>query len=463
MTSNLPKDAGELFHKGAEYDFEGATFYAYGVGVTTEMVQQACDDAAASYLKHISMDNPQFFTVGSTGQLQFLSDCINLYVERLRLTLDAADATHSNESLPMYPHGFIIVLDANTAMLALACKLQGNWRLEFCTIPIHIELCQAIQDLRRGNTTAQDIIVRYTKFREVRDRVSQIDNPPFNTHGWAFILFTTGLHPALPLLAMIDPAIEYYPSSEATLQLGTQSQISEQRMRQIFPLAVRDDRRRGWRTNGMMLHSKVFIYCDNDDPGMKGVAVVRVDWDGFLDRQDTELNEAFDKADYQVKRASVGNALEKACYQELKSATKKSESQMESSKGFRPQRGDPLLLPPEDFDLVAEKNPIATQAGAEKSQYAAHRAPGLPLPLPLPHNYTLARVDGARRITAIGAPAARNNLPPHLPPLIPPTQPARLPEGDKLGERTQTQTTTDEQVVLSPTGAKENTELGKEE
>ncbi|KAF5237102.1 hypothetical protein FAUST_6242 [Fusarium austroamericanum] len=127
----------------------------------------------------------------------------------------------------------------------------------------------------------------------------------------------------------------------------------------------------------------------------------------------------------------------------------------------RPQRGDPLLLPPKDFDLVAEKNPIATQAGAEKSQYAAHRAPGLPLPLP--HNYTLARVDGARRITAIGAPAARNNLPPHLPPLIPPTQPARLPEGDKLGERTQTQTATDEQAVLSPTGAKENTELGKEE
>ncbi|CAF3557847.1 hypothetical protein SNK03_003846 [Fusarium graminearum] len=459
MTSNLPKDAGELFHKGAEYDFEGATFYAYGVGVTTEMVQQACDDAAASYLKHISMDNPQFFTVGSTGQLQFLSDCINLYVERLRLTLDAADATHSNESLPMYPHGFIIVLDANTAMLALACKLQGNWRLEFCTIPIHIELCQAIQDLRRGNTTAQDIIVRYTKFREVRDRVSQIDNPPFNTHGWAFILFTTGLHPALPLLAMIDPAIEYYPSSEATLQLGTQSQISEQRMRQIFPLAVRDDRRRGWRTNGMMLHSKVFIYCDNDDPGMKGVAVVRVDWDGFLDRQDTELNEAFDKADYQVKRASVGNALEKALHSRF--SLMMLGQLVASWQG--PQRGDPLLLPPEDFDLVAEKNPIATQAGAEKSQYAAHRAPGLPLPLPLPHNYTLARVDGARRITAIGAPAARNNLPPHLPPLIPPTQPARLPEGDKLGERTQTQTTTDEQVVLSPTGAKENTELGKEE
>ncbi|WXC44127.1 hypothetical protein QX201_003862 [Fusarium graminearum] len=461
MTSNLPKDAGDLFHKGAEYNFEGATFYAYGVGVTTEMVQQACDDAAASYLKHISMDKPQFFTVGSTGQLQFLSDCINLYVERLRLTLDATDATHSNESLPMYPHGFIIVLDANTAMLALACKLQGNWRLEFCTIPIHIELCQAIQDLRRGNTTAQDIIVRYTKFREVRDRVSQIDNPPFNTHGWAFILFTTGLHPALPLLAMIDPAIEYYPSSEATLQLGTQSQISEQRMRQIFPLAVRDDRRRGWRTNGMMLHSKVFIYCDNDDPGMKGVAVVRVDWDGFLDRQDTELNEAFDKADYQVKRASVGNALEKALHSQFSLMML---GQLAAS-WQGPRQGDPLLLPPEDFDLFAEKNPIATQAGAEQSQYAAtataaaaHRVPGLPLP----HNYTLSGVDGARSITAIVAPAARTNLPP----LIPPTQPARLPEGDvsdKFGERTQTKTATDEQAVLSPTSAKENMEPGKEE
>ncbi|PTD02899.1 hypothetical protein FCULG_00009241 [Fusarium culmorum] len=128
MTSNLPKDAGNLFHKGAKYTFEDATFYAYGVGITTEMVQQACDQAAASYLRHglnwlhISMDKPQFFTVGSAGQFELLSDCINLYVERLRLTLDATDATHSNKSLPMYPHGFIIVQDANRAMLALACK-----------------------------------------------------------------------------------------------------------------------------------------------------------------------------------------------------------------------------------------------------------------------------------------------------------------------------------------------------
>ncbi|EKJ69141.1 hypothetical protein FPSE_10665 [Fusarium pseudograminearum CS3096] len=336
MTCYLPNDAGDLFDKGVEYNFEGATFYAYGVGVTTEMVQQACDDAAASYAKHVlnwpPMDKPQIFRVGSTSQYILLSDCINLYVERLRLTLDVTDATRSNKSLPMYPHGFIIITP-NKAILALACKLQGNWRLEFCFIPIHVELCEAILDLRRGDTMAQDIIVRYSNIQELRDRVSQINNPsfnnpsfnnppfnnppfnnpPFNTHGWAFVLFATGLQPALPLLAMIDPAINHYPSSEATLQLGTQSQISEQRMRQMFPLTVRDDRRRGWRTNGMKLHSKIFIYCDNDDPGKKGVVVVLVDWDGNIDREDIELNEAFDKADYQVKRVSVDNALEQAC------------------------------------------------------------------------------------------------------------------------------------------------------
>ncbi|EKJ69142.1 hypothetical protein FPSE_10666 [Fusarium pseudograminearum CS3096] len=119
-----------------------------------------------------------------------------------------------------------------------------------------------------------------------------------------------------------------------------------------------------------------------------------------------------------------------------------------------------LLLLPDEFDEGSEAIPVIGKATAKQGPRAKRAESGTPKRSPekSPERLALRPVQApapARRPSY--ASIARGNLPP----LIPPTQPAR-PGGfssDKVNERTQT--TTEEQAVISPTGTKENMEPGE--
>jgi len=62
----------------------------------------------------------------------------------------------------------------------------------------------------------------------------------------------------------------------------------------------------------MQLHKKVFICCDSDEPGKKGVLVVQMDWDGDVERDDDELKKIGNDAKCEETRVGVKEALAKA-------------------------------------------------------------------------------------------------------------------------------------------------------
>jgi hypothetical protein len=322
MHLQLPPDASDILEKGNQYALEMGEVLVYGLNDTTsDAVQQICDKATETFAKEVlnwpngRLAKPDIFKgVTSDSQFKDLGDCLEAFLTQLRNLFQSSPP----KALPIFPHAFIVVetKDPKTtdiATVVLAYKSRGNWRLEHCSIPIHVELGQQIDSLRMGDESAERILDMFSD-----QRADATQNPSPDTNGWAFALFSTGLKGALPLQAMIDPATDEVDPSEATLYLvadpdNSQFLMSKQRMIELFPVVVRDDIRRGWRTNNMRLHSKVLIYCDNDKPKDKGVIVVLAEWDGDLDRKDKELKEAFGNANFQEHRVSVDKALEKAC------------------------------------------------------------------------------------------------------------------------------------------------------
>ncbi|QPC77872.1 hypothetical protein HYE68_008624 [Fusarium pseudograminearum] len=120
-----------------------------------------------------------------------------------------------------------------------------------------------------------------------------------------------------------------------------------------------------------------------------------------------------------------------------------------------------LLLLPDEFDECSEAIPVtAGKATAKKGPRTKRAESGAPKRSPEKSPERLA-LRPAQAPAPARQPSYASIARGDLPPLIPPTQPA-LPGGfssDKVNERTQT--TTEEQAVISPTGTKENMEPGE--
>lgn len=201
-------------------------------------------------------------------------------------------------------------------VLAVAYKVYGLWKLEHRLVPANHDFGMHIESLRMGDEDPIDLLNNYTD--DPTKKISMcFETHPQYSNEWAFAVFSTGLKPALSLLPLIDPLTDEVNPSGARIDLisdpkGKQYQMTAQRMKQLFPLICRDDERRNWRTNGMELHKRVFICCDNDNPREKGVLVMWMEWDGNTDKDDEELKNVGEAAKVHETRVAVNEALAKA-------------------------------------------------------------------------------------------------------------------------------------------------------
>jgi hypothetical protein len=308
----------------AQYAVDNGKALAYGLkNVTKAMAQEACDKATESYAKEVlhwpngRLAKPDIFSPVDAGQFENLGDCTKHFAAHL---LDLFRSSPLKQ-LPTYPHAFLVISKEEMpsyATLVLAYKSRGRWQLEHRSIPVYVEFGQPVESLRFSDETAEEILDRYA-----------LDNPTETTeqyHGmsdapsaekWGFAVFSTGLASALPLPALIDPSTDEARPSEATPDLigdpeTSRFQMCPERMKQLFPVICRNDERRGWRTNGMSLHKKVFICCDNDQPEDKGVLAMQMEWNGDTQKSNKELQNVGKAATVRETRVGVKEALAKA-------------------------------------------------------------------------------------------------------------------------------------------------------
>lgn len=199
-------------------------------------------------------------------------------------------------------------------VLAVAYEIHGLWKLEHRLVPVNAELGLHIESLRLGDETPIDLLNNYTY--DPAKKISDETHPPYSNE-WAFALLSTGLASAVSLLPLIDPLTDEVQPSEARLDLISdpktrRKQMTGQRIKQLFPLVCRDDEFRNWRTNGMKLHHRVIICCNNENPKENRVLVMRLEWDGNTNRDDEELKSAGEAAKVHKTRVAVNKALAKA-------------------------------------------------------------------------------------------------------------------------------------------------------
>lgn len=324
MSIDSPPDASDVFDRGNQYAVEDGKLLGYGLkGVTTAMVQDICNQATESYAKEIlnwpngRLAKPDIFSPVDEGTFEDLGECTKHFVKYLRDLFESSPP----KQIPTYPHAFIAVSKdeaPHNATLVLAYKARGLWQLEHRSVAVKVELGQSVDGLRMGDETAKDLLNRYASDGPANTTEQRRgDSDSRSTDKWAFAVFSTGLLSALPLPALIDPSTDEVQPSEATLDLigdpeTSRFQMSWERMKELFPVVCRDDERRGWRTNGMKLHKKVFICCDNDKPEEKGVLVMQLEWDGDTEKDDQELKNVGKAAKVHETRVGVKEALTKA-------------------------------------------------------------------------------------------------------------------------------------------------------
>ncbi|KAF5585792.1 hypothetical protein FPCIR_8222 [Fusarium pseudocircinatum] len=170
MAQPTTQHASHVFEKGNDHALENSTVLAYGLDdVTTADVQKACDFATETYAKKIlnwpngRLEKPEIFRVEShDGQLRDSNDCFERFIGHLHDVFE----TSPPKDLPVYPHAFVIMdgscleKDA-TAMLVLAHKMEDEWRVGHCHVPIEAELGLAVESLRLGDVTETDVLDQF--------------------------------------------------------------------------------------------------------------------------------------------------------------------------------------------------------------------------------------------------------------------------------------------------------------
>ena len=171
-----------VFEKALHYALDNAPILAFPAnGTTASAAQKICDEATESYARKIlnwpngRLGKPDIFEI-HTGddKLEDLDDCIELFVNLLRKTLDSAPeppAQNPAEELPMYPHAFVIVdgrKDGFVTMVA-ACEIEHGWEVEHCLVPVDVELGTTVESLRFGDITEEEVIDQFGDKKRAQD------------------------------------------------------------------------------------------------------------------------------------------------------------------------------------------------------------------------------------------------------------------------------------------------------
>ncbi|KAH7179949.1 uncharacterized protein B0J16DRAFT_403317 [Fusarium flagelliforme] len=168
------QERATLFEKGSHYALDNAPIIVFPAnGTTSSAAQKICDQATESYARKVlnwpngRLDKPDIFEIYTGDEkLEDLNGCIETFVNLLRTALKPAPeppVQSPAEDLPMYPHAFIIVDGRHDGhvTLVLACEIEHGWKLEHCLVPVDVELGMAVESLRMGDITEQDLLDQF--------------------------------------------------------------------------------------------------------------------------------------------------------------------------------------------------------------------------------------------------------------------------------------------------------------
>ncbi|KAI1050826.1 hypothetical protein LB507_009295 [Fusarium sp. FIESC RH6] len=163
-----------LFEKSLHYALDNAPIIAFPAnGTTASAVQKICDEATESYARKIlnwpngRLAKPDIFEIHTGDEkLEGLDDCVELFVDLLQKTLDSAPeppAQNPAEELPMYPHAFVIVDGRQDELVTMvvAYEIEQGWKVEHCLVPVDVELGMAVESLRFGDITEEEILDQF--------------------------------------------------------------------------------------------------------------------------------------------------------------------------------------------------------------------------------------------------------------------------------------------------------------
>ncbi|RJE26852.1 hypothetical protein PHISCL_00764 [Aspergillus sclerotialis] len=322
MDIQLPPNAIQAFNQGNKFAIDNGRILAYGLRkVTIAMVEDVCEQVTKSYAKEIlkwpngRLEKPEIFKAVDQGPFENLNACCEHFIRYLHAMFNSSPPYQ----IPTFPHAFIAVSRddmPSKVVLAVAYQVYGLWKLEHRLVPVNAELGLHIESLRMGDEDPIDLLNNYTYDPAKKISINDKIHPRYSNE-WAFAVFSTGLGPARSLLSLIDPLTDEVQPSGARINLMSdpktrRKQMTGQRMKQLFPIICRDDELRNWRTNGMKLHKRVLICCDNDNPKEKGVLVMRMEWDGNTNKDDEELKNAGEATKVHETRVAVDEALARA-------------------------------------------------------------------------------------------------------------------------------------------------------
>jgi hypothetical protein len=113
------------------------------------------------------LDKPDIFEMYTGDEkLETVGDCVELFGDLLRKALDSApepSVQNPADDLPMYPHAFIMMDGRHDGhiTLALTCGTEHGWKVEHCSVPVDVELGMAVENLRMGDITEQDLLNQF--------------------------------------------------------------------------------------------------------------------------------------------------------------------------------------------------------------------------------------------------------------------------------------------------------------
>ncbi|KAI7337401.1 hypothetical protein KC315_g2329 [Hortaea werneckii] len=212
--------------------------------------------------------------------------CVTQFVHHIGQLLERKAHEDSNQ-LEVYPFAFVVFdHDDPSSQVTVMVALKGEddqLSLESCGIPLEVQLGQELDSLRMGDISTQDLVS------------------------------STGLPNALSLPAWIDAKTDSVLPTKASVDLignpkDSRYQMKWEYVKALFPIACRDTKK----ADGIKMHRRIFICCDNDDPHNKGLLLINVDWDENVDRSNEELEAVGEQLEHTETRVQLSECLQKA-------------------------------------------------------------------------------------------------------------------------------------------------------
>ncbi|KAI6851747.1 hypothetical protein KC338_g8939 [Hortaea werneckii] len=319
----LTRGTQDILEQCSYYVLDDSEIFVFACSGEEKQVRNKCTDAEESYARQVlgwpkgRLAKPSIFRESTTrpGNVQA---CLTQFVHHIGQLFERKTHEDSNQ-LEVYPFAFVVFdHDDPSSQVTVMVALKGEddqWSLESCRIPLEVQLGQELDSLRMGDISTQDLVSSYgisappATAQQPRSPSSQTSSQDH----WSFAIFSTGLPNALSLPAWIDARTDFVHPTKASVDLignpkDSRFQMKWEYVKALFPIACRDTKK----ADGIKMHRRIFICCDNDDPHNKGLLLINVDWDENVDRSGEELEAVGEQLKHTETRVQLSECLQKA-------------------------------------------------------------------------------------------------------------------------------------------------------